>query len=78
MDIKNLNTPVAENVKRIISETGLKQYVVANRIGCSAQELTDMICGRRIIKVNDIPKLGAALGVDIGALFQEPREEKAM
>ena len=78
MNIKNLNTPVAENVKRIISETGLKQYVVANRIGCSAQELTDMICGRRIIKVSDIPKLGNALGVDISALFRTLEGEKAM
>lgn len=69
MDIKELNSPVAENVKRIIAETGIKQIVVAKRIGCTSQELTDMIYGRRIIKINDIPKISSALGVEISTLF---------
>lgn len=74
MDIRQLNTPVAENVKRIIAETGLKQLAVAKRIGCTSQELTDMIYGRRIIKINDIPKISAALGVDISTLFRPIQE----
>ena len=78
MDIKQLNAPVAENVKRIISESGLKQIAVANRIGCTSQELTDMIYGRRIIKVNDIPKLSAALGVEISTLFRPIHGTKAV
>ncbi|MBP3541852.1 MAG: helix-turn-helix transcriptional regulator [Clostridia bacterium] len=69
MTIKQLNSPVAENVQRIIKESGLKQLVVAKRIGCTSQELTDMIYGRRIIKINDVPKLCTALNVDIGSLF---------
>ncbi len=69
MDIKQLNSPVAENVKRIISESGMKQHIIAKRIGCTSQELTDMMYGRRIIKISDIPKFCSALGVDIGSLF---------
>lgn len=78
MDIRQLNTPVAENVKRIIAESGLKQLAVAKRIGCTSQELTDMIYGRRIIKINDIPKISAALGVDISTLFRPIQEVEAV
>ena len=79
MNIKQLNAPVAENVKEIITKSGLKQIVIADRIGCTPQELTDMLCGRRIIKVNDIPKITMALGVEVGALFHMPTQnEKAM
>ena len=31
MDIKNSNSPVAENIERIIKERGLKQVYVAER-----------------------------------------------
>lgn len=75
MDIRQLNSPVAENVKRIISESGMKQHVIATRIGYTSQELTDMIYGRRIIKINDVPKISAALGVDIGTLFRPLQAE---
>lgn len=78
MDIKHLNAPVAENVKKIIAESGLKQLAVAKKIGCTSQELTDMIYGRRIIKINDVPKISAALGVDIGTLFRPIDEAKAV
>lgn len=78
MDIKQLNAPVAENVKRIIAESGLKQLAVAKRIGCTSQELTDMIYGRRIIKINDIPKISSALGVDISTLFRPIHEAEAV
>lgn len=69
MNIKQLNSPVAENMKRIIAEADLKQLAVAKKIGCTPQELTDMIYGRRIIKVNDVPRISLALGVNIDALF---------
>lgn len=78
MDIKQLNAPVAENVKRIIAESGIKQLAVAKRIGCTPQELTDMIYGRRIIKINDVPKISAALGVEIGTLFRPIQEAEAV
>lgn len=70
MNIKQLNSPVAENMKRIIAEDDLKQLAVAKKIGCTPQELTDMIYGRRIIKVNDVPRISLALGVNIDTLFR--------
>ena len=70
MNIKQLNSPGAENMKRIIAEADLKQLAVAKKIGCTPQELTDMIYGRRIIKVNDVPRISFALGVNIDTLFR--------
>lgn len=77
-DIKELNSPVAENVKRIISESGMKQYAIARKIGYTSQELTDMIYGRRIIKISDIPKFCSALDVDVGMLFRTEQGEKVV
>ena len=74
MNIKKMNAPVAENIKRLLVATGMKQYIIAQRIGCTAQELTDMIYGRRIIKASDIPKISAALGVGIDELFSTDAE----
>lgn len=71
MSIKELNAPVSENMKRIISESGIKQHVIAARMGCTPQELTDMVAGRRIIKISDIPRFCAVMGVDVGTLFYE-------
>lgn len=78
MTIKQLNEPVADNVRKIIAESGLKQLAVAKRVGCTSQELTDMICGRRIIKVSDIPKFSVALGVEISALFKPIQDAEAV
>lgn len=71
MSIHIVNEPVANNIVRIIRENGIKQSFVAMRIGCSKQELNDMLNGRRIIKVNDVPKICSALGVGIDELFRE-------
>lgn len=73
--ILNQNMPVAGNIRRIIKATGLKQCAVAKRIGYSQQEFTDMLCGRRIIKVSDVTKLCQALNVSIAELFYEDKEK---
>ena len=78
MNIKKLNEPVAENVKRIIKGKGLKQCAIAQRLGCTPQDLTDMLGGRRIIKVKDVSKFAAALDVSIGELFCNADEKEAV
>ena len=69
MDIKYLNANVPEAITRIIGAKGMKQYVVAQRAGMSAQMLTDIINGRRLIKANDIVALSRALEVTPNDLF---------
>lgn len=70
MSITHFNTPVSENVERIIREKGMKQNSVAERAGYTPKELSDMLNGRKIIKVNDAPRLANALGVGISDLFR--------
>lgn len=49
MRISEYNAPIAENIERIINEKGLKKAFVAQKAGCTAQMLSDMISGRKII-----------------------------
>lgn len=64
MRISEYNAPIAENIERIINEKGLKKAFVAQKAGCTAQMLSDMISGRKIIKACDIVRIAGALGVD--------------
>ena len=64
MRISEYNAPIAENIEQIINEKGLKKAFVAQKAGCTAQMLSDMISGRKIIKACDIVRIAGALGVD--------------
>ena len=75
MEISECNKPVAENIARAIKESGLKQVYVANKAGYTPQMFSDMIAGRRIIKVNDILRISEALGVDANYLFRIEKGE---
>lgn len=69
MSIKQINEPVAGNIERIIREKGLKKCVVALKAGLTGQELSDVLNGRRIIKVNEVPRVAKALDVSLSELF---------
>lgn len=69
MNIQNYNQPVASNVSRIIDRRGLKKKVVAEKAGYSEQMLSDMLNGRKIIKIIDVKKLEKVLEVDANTLF---------
>ena len=69
MKIAECNEPVAKNITRVIEENGLKQVFVAKKAGCTPQALSDMLSGRRLIKVNDIARISVALDVDVNFLF---------
>ncbi len=70
MTISECNAPVAENIQRIIREKGLKQMYVAEKAGYTAQMLSDMLAGRKIIKVCDVIRICTALGVDANSLYE--------
>lgn len=61
---------VATNVNAIISERCLKQCAVAKKAGYSAQQLNDMLKGRKVIRDTDIQRIATALEVDANALFK--------
>ena len=70
MNVKSYNAPIADTVAAIISEKGLKQSAVAQKIGVTAQQFSDMLNGRRIIKACDVPKIVEALSVTPNDLFE--------
>lgn len=44
------NSPVAENVRKIIQDKGLKQRVVAKKSGVDERILSDWLCGRLCVR----------------------------
>lgn len=62
---------VAENIRRIIKQKGLMQKTVAERAGFTAHQFTDMLRGRKILRVEYVPAIAEALGVPIALLFSE-------
>lgn len=70
MRIADFNSPAADNISRLIEKNGLKQVYVAEKAGYKAQELNDMLNGRRLIKACDIPRIALALGVEINDIYE--------
>lgn len=72
LDITSSNSIVAIRLKEAITEKGLKQTSIANRAGYTAQELNDMLNGRRIMRAADISsilKIIREFGIDANYLF---------
>lgn len=68
MGIESYNAVAPENISRIIEQKGLKQMFVARKAGLTSQQMTDMLNGRRLIKVSDLLKLSDVLGVGVDDL----------
>ena len=49
-----MNTVIADNIKNIIAEKGLKQGFVAEKAGLSPTDLSNMLNGRKIIRDDNI------------------------
>lgn len=75
MSISQLNAPVAARIVQIMEEKGLKQNAVAKRAGFSKQQFSDMLNGRRLIKVSELPILAKALEVSPNALFSDDENQ---
>ena len=72
LDIQTSNSIVANRVREIIKEKGLKQTAIAEKAGFSTQEFSDMLNGRRLMRAVDIASIISALrgvGVDANYLF---------
>lgn len=72
LDIAKSNGIVAVQLKKVIVQKGLKQTSIATKAGFSAQEINDMLNGRRIMRVADIESIlnvVKELGIDANYLF---------
>lgn len=79
LDIKKSNSVVANQLKKIFSGKGIKQSTIAANSGFTAQELSDMLNGRRLIRVVDIEAILNTLQkyqVDANELFGIAKEKK--
>lgn len=66
MEAKN---SVAANIKNLAKKSGLKFYVIAERMGVDRRVFSDMINGRRVIRATDIVKFARALNVTPNDIF---------
>lgn len=76
MRIADFNSPAADNISRLIEKNGLKQVYVAEKAGYKAQELNDMLNGRRLIKACDVPRIALALGVEINEIYEAGKKDE--
>lgn len=70
------NAPAAANLKRLIEESGVPQYIIARKIGLGTHQLSDMMQGRKIIRPCDLVKLQQVLGVEFEEIFAPPLPKK--
>lgn len=68
--IQNFNSPVVENISKVIKRKGLIQKVVAERSGFTQQSFCDILNGRRILKISETKKIADALQIPIDDLFK--------
>lgn len=76
MTIKEANFPFDEGIMRLIRKKGLKQKYVADEAGYTAQEFSDMMNGRKIIKLCDIPRIATVLGVNADDIYEVGKKGK--
>ena len=59
---------VINNIKLIIEQKGMKQ--VAERAGFTQPEFSNIMRGRKLLRVEHLAKVSNALGVEINDLYQ--------
>lgn len=69
MNAEKYNAIVPVNISKLIIARGLKQGAVAERAGFSKQQFSDMLNGRKIIKLCDVIAIAMALNVGVDDLF---------
>ena len=72
-----MNSIVAPNARRIIRQKCLKQSLIAERAGYTANQFSAMMNGRKVIKDVDISKIASALDVEVNELFKSLPEKEA-
>ena len=66
---------IAERIQSLLRERGLVQRRVAAEAGFSAQQMNDMLHGRKLILAEDLPRIAAAMGVSPAAFFEDTRRD---
>lgn len=64
-----MKSVIADNVKRIIRDKGLKQCVVAEWAGYHPKTFSNLLNGRKVITDLDVQKISRALNATPNQLF---------
>lgn len=62
---------IITNIKKLIKNKGLKQSFVAKQVGFNSQSFSDILNGRKLLRVEHLPELADALGVEIEDFFRK-------
>lgn len=62
---------IITNIKKLIKNKGLKQSFVAKQAGFNSQSFSDILNGRKLLRVEHLPELADALGVEIEDFFRK-------
>lgn len=67
-----LHTTILSQISRISSKSkGLKQSFVAEQAGLTSQSFSDILNNRKLLRVEHLPELADALGVEIEDFFRK-------
>lgn len=62
---------IITNIKKLIKNKGLKQSFVAKQAGFNSQSFSDILNGRKLLRVEHLPELADALEVEIEDFFRK-------
>ena len=62
---------VAPRIRELIKEKGLKQTAIADKAGYEPIQVSQMLCGHRVITDNDCIRIAKAMCVPVAELFAD-------
>ena len=70
----NYDEIVISNINRHIKQSGLLKRAVAERVGISGADLSNILHGRRLIRISMLFKIAEALGVQPEDFLKYPEK----
>ena len=64
---------IISNLKEVIKRKKLKKGAVAAKLGLSSQQFSDILHGRKLLRIEDVPLMAKALDVDIVDIFLDKK-----
>lgn len=71
MSITTMNAGVPDAIRGIMTLRGLKHKAVAARAGIDPHDFSDMLSGRKLIKISNLIDIANALDVTPNDLFKQ-------
>lgn len=65
-----MNDKIVENINVAVIRSGMKKNVIAERVGLSAVEFSQLLHNKRKVKAELLPLLAKAMNTDINCFFE--------